>query len=373
MAQDGAQQTSPAAGPPGTPRAAGPRRGRLGLYLPFILLALLAVLWSAAWLYIRNRAATEMDAWLAREAAAGRSWTCADRTITGYPFRLELRCGGLSFARSDGTFSLGPVTALVQVYQPRHALFEAAGPFRVRQGDLTGEANWSRLRGSFHGTSGGFLRASLAVDEPRIEVAGAVPQPVSVSAQHLELHARPTPGRFDTDGAVDVSLRLAQGVAPLADAFIGNDWPADLAFDGTLTRATLLRTGTVVRELERWREAGGSLDIAGLSLVKGASRLQAKGGLGLDEAHRLAGQIELRAAGVEGLVASIVGQRFGADRGALVGNLIGGLLGGVRAPRGEATAPGETPLKPLPPLRLVDGRVLFGPFQIPNVRLEPLY
>ena len=371
MAQNGA---NPAVGLSEAPPPPGRRRSRLGLFLPFVLLGLLAALWSAGWFYLRDRAGREIDGWLAREAAAGRAWTCADRSITGYPFRLELRCGSVGLARSDGGFTLGPFTAVVQVYQPRHALFEATGPFQVRQGDLTGEARWTSLRGSFHGAANGFVRASLAVDRPQIDVAGAGPEPVSVSAQHLELHARPTPGRFDSDGAVDISLRLARALAPVADAFTGNRDPADLALDATLTRATVLRTGTVARELEKWRQAEGSLDIAGLSLVKGENRVQAKGSLDIDEAHRPAGQIELRAAGVEALVAGLVGQRYGADRGALVGNLIGGLLGGLAKPRGaEGAAPGEVPLKPLPPLRLVDGRLLFGPFPIPNVRLPALY
>ena len=189
-------------------------------------------------------------------------------------------------------------------------------------------------------------------------------------------HFRKTPVHDDQflEGAVDLSLRLSQAVAPLADALIGNTAPADIALDATVNRASLLGTGTVARELERWRQAGGSLEIAGLSLAKGERRVQAKGSLGLDPGHRVEGQLDLRAAGVEGLVASIVGQRFGADRGALIGNLVGGLLGLRRKPEGAPNdAPGEAALKPLPPLRLADGRMMFGPIAIPNVRLQPLY
>jgi hypothetical protein len=356
-------------------RRGGMRGSRLGLFLPFIGLAAVAVLWSAGWLYLRDRAGREIDAWLAREAAAGRSWTCADRSLTGYPFRLELRCASVALARADGGFTLGPFTALVQVYQPRHALFEAVGPFKTRQGDLAGEATWTRLRGSFHGAADGFVRASLAVDAPRVTVAGPdLDRPVAVSGEHLELHARPTPARFDADGAVDVSLRFAKARSPQADALIGNADPADIALDATLTKAVVLRTGTLARELEIWREAEGKLELTGLGIAKGDRRLQAKGTLGLDEGHRVAGQLDLRAAGLEALVGGLVGQRYGADRGALVGALVGGLLGSVRAPGAEgAPAAGETPLKSLPPLRLGDGRIMLGPFTIPNVRLAPLY
>ena len=54
-------------------RRGGMRGSRFGLFLPFILLAVVAVLWSAGWFYLRDRAGREIDAWLTREAAAGRT------------------------------------------------------------------------------------------------------------------------------------------------------------------------------------------------------------------------------------------------------------------------------------------------------------
>ncbi|MCJ2144168.1 DUF2125 domain-containing protein [Methylobacterium sp. E-066] len=349
------------------------RRLRLGLFLPYIVLALIVVAWSAGWFWIRGRAATEIDGWIAREAAAGRTWTCADRSLTGYPFRIELRCSAVTLDRSDGRFRLGPSTAVAQVYQPRLVLFESAGPFHVEQGALTGDATWSKLQGSVHGESEGFTRASLVVDGPNVTVTGADPGPIAVAGQHLELHARPTPGRFDSEGAVDVSLRLAQAAVPQLDALTGNPAPADLSLDATVTQATVLRTGPVPRELERWRRAGGTLDLTALSLAKGAQRVQAKGALALDEAHRPVGQLDLRAAGVDALIGSIVGQRFGSEKGALVGQLVGGLLGLGRRPEPEDGSADAAPLKSLPPLKLVNGRIVFSGFPIPNLYLPVLY
>ena len=49
------------------------RRFRLGLFLPYVLLALIVIAWSAGWFWLRGRAATEIDGWMAREAAAGRA------------------------------------------------------------------------------------------------------------------------------------------------------------------------------------------------------------------------------------------------------------------------------------------------------------
>ncbi|GJE39941.1 DUF2125 domain-containing protein [Methylobacterium persicinum] len=354
------------------------RRGRIGLFLPYVLLAIVVLGWSGAWFWIRGRAEGEMDAWLAREAAAGRTWTCQDRSLTGFPFRLELRCAAVTLSRSDGSFRLGPATAVAQIYQPRLVLFESQGPFHVEQGGLTGDASWSALQGSFHGAAEGFTRASLVVDGPKVTVAGAEPQPISVAGRHLEIHARPSPARFESDGAVDVNLQLAEAAIPALDTLTGGNAPVDASLDATLDRATVLGTGALPKELEKWRRAGGLLQIAALSLAKGDQRIQARGQVALDEAHRPTGQIDLRAAGVDALIGNVVGQRFGSKEGALVGQLVGGLLGlGRGAPRAadQAQTPGASgpPLKPLPPLKLVDGQVLFSGFPIPNVRVPPLY
>lgn len=357
------------------PLPARTRYTRLGLFLPSILLIAVALIWTAAWFWIRDRAAGEMDGWLAGEAAAGRTWTCADRSIAGYPFRIELRCASLSFVRSDSRFTLGPLTVLVQVYQPRHGLLQVSGPFRVEQGDLKADATWTSLQASFHGASDGFVRASLAVDGVKGNIIGAAPDPVAFAAEHLEFHARPAPGRFATEGAVDVSLRLARALVPLIDPLVGNADPADVAVDATVNQAAGLRTGRVAEELDEWRRAGGGIDIALLSLVKGERKIQARGNLALDDGHRPAGQLDVRAAGLEVVIAQAMGQRFGADRGAMIGNLVGQLLGGARRPPNpaETEAPGDPALKPLPPLRLADGRLLLGPIPIPNVRLPALY
>ena len=351
------------------------RRSRRGLFLPYIVLALLAVAWSAGWFWLRGRAEGEMDAWLAREATAGRTWTCDDRSITGYPFRIEVRCAAVTLSRSDGSFRLGPTTAVAQVYQPRLVIVESRGPFHAQQGDLTGDASWTALQGSFHGAAGGFTRASLVVDGPKVAVTGSGVQPVSVAGRHLELHARPNPARYEAEGATDMSLQLAQAAIPALDALTGSPAPLDASLDATLTHATVIGTGALPRELEKWRQAGGLLEITALSLAKGDQRIQAKGAIALDDAHRPTGQIDLRAAGVDALIGNVVGQRFGSEKGALVGQLVGGLLGlGRGAARAEQGPPGSgPPLKPLPPLKLTGGQVLFSGFPIPNVRVPALY
>ncbi|WP_425463350.1 DUF2125 domain-containing protein [Methylobacterium terricola] len=378
----------------GTTPSGGAGRGpglRLGLFAPFVLLLLLALAWTAGWFWLRGKAEAEIDGWFAREAQAGRQWTCADRSLTGFPFRFELRCASLSFARSDVRFTVGPVVAVAQVYQPRHVILEATGPFRVQQGGLEADVTWSDLEASLHVTGDGFQRASLVVDGLKGSVTGADPSPIDFTAGHLELHARPTPGRFTTDGAVDLSLRVMRVGLPMLDPVLGGPEPADIALDATVTRAAGFRTRTLAQELERWREAGGTVEITSLAAEKGSRRLRAQGVLALDDQHRPTGQLDVRTAGLEQVIAPLIseqiGARLGGDGAALIGNIVGQFLGGRRkepaqgqgAPGqggsgpGAQDRPGEPPLKVLPTVRLTGGRVVVGPFAVPSVRLQPLY
>jgi hypothetical protein len=404
---DQREDTTP---PDGTTESAAlpRRRSRFWLYAPYVGLLALAVAWSIGWVLIRARAVSEIDGFFTREAAAGRTWDCPGRTVGGYPFRIEMRCDALTFARSDLTFGVGPVVAVAQVYQPGHVIVEAKGPLRLKEGGTTLDADWRLLEASFHAALSGFQRLSLVVEAPKGTVEGVVlgqttpgapapeapapggtapatpppgtsPVPIAFSAEHFEAHARPTPGRFESDGAIDLSARLQKAALPVLDPLLGGPEPADMALDATVNRARGFGPGPLPGELERWRHAGGSLDVTLLSLAKGPRRVQARGTLALDEAHRLSGEAGLRAAGVEQIVGAIMGERLGAERGALIGNLVGQLLGGLARPRNGA-APAAPPatgdeagLKPLPPLRLADGRVFFGPLAIPNVRLVPLY
>jgi len=114
-------------------------RGRFWLYAPFAALALLACLWSIAWMVIRDRTTAALDAWLEAEAAAGRRWTCADRTVAGFPFRLEIGCGSVSLDRPEGSAKLGRLVVVAQVYEPGHFVAEATGPLQARIGRFVRE------------------------------------------------------------------------------------------------------------------------------------------------------------------------------------------------------------------------------------------
>src|SRR5262245_33692174 len=66
-------------------------------FLPFPIIVVLAAALTALWFYAAARADGEIALWREREQQAGRAQGCASQSVGGYPFRIEVRCGGASF------------------------------------------------------------------------------------------------------------------------------------------------------------------------------------------------------------------------------------------------------------------------------------
>jgi hypothetical protein len=338
------------------------RRSRFWLYTPFVLLLLVAIAWSAAWFVIRNRTSEALDGWLQAEAGRGRQWTCQDRRIGGYPFRIEVACEALTLKQGAVSASFGRSQAIAQVYQPRRIIVEATGPLRFTDGAATVQGTWDLLQASLNLSQTGLQRLSLVATQPAVAVTGLTPAEIATSGQRLELHVRPNPSRA-AEKAYDAAFSIRQARVPALDALVGGSELTDLDGDITLTQAQGFQGQPIVQELERWRNAGGQIDVLMLSAAKGSRRLETKGSLSLDAEHRPQGQLSVAAAGLDGLLGNVVGNRTGAA-------LLGALLG--QSPRAQA-GNAKPQLTPLPPLRLDNGLLAMGPFVVPNFRLQPLY
>lgn len=338
------------------------RRSRFWLYGPFMLLVVLAAAWSAFWFYARGRIATEIDVALAREAERGRTWTCADRTVAGFPFRIELRCNALTLTSTRWGDAVrvetGPAVAVGQIYSPSLVILEVSSPAKAtlpegRTLDLT----WKTLDASLAWRSP--ERFALVASEPRAVLTTPGLTTENWGAATLEAHLRRNPTRPATDQAVDIAVAAKGTILPPIDALLGNTEPGEIDLQATLTQAENFRKGFNPDALESWRAANGSFELTRIVSTKGKARVDGSGQLQLDPLHRVAGDLQLGAAGIE---------QIGGLR---IGNLLGG-LGGFLGGRGgnTATAPGLTTL---PPVSLREGRVFIGPFRLPLQPLPPLY
>ncbi len=345
-----------------------PRRAsRIRLYLPFLVLGVLAIGWSVAWFVIRGRTVAGMDEWLAAEAGSGRKWACADRSVAGYPFRIELTCASLAFERPDLTASLGRTVAVTQIYKPGHIIIEAQGPLRVSAPATTVESEWRLLQASVVLANGAFQRLALVANDPSLRAVQPGAQPLQLAARRFEVHARPDPAEATT---VDIALSTEAAILPGLDALVGGTEAADLDLVLQLTRAFDLPARALPSELERWRLAGGRLQIDRARLVKGPRRIEAEGTASIDDMHRPQGQLKGQVAGIEGLLGQFIG-----DRAGMAGQLLGALFGEApSAPQIAQPADPKAPrMKPLPPLRIENGRFFVGPLQLPNLRVPALY
>ena len=188
------------------------------LFLPFALVVLLAATWTGVWFYAATRAEAEIAVWRERERQAGRTQDCASQSIGGYPFRIEVRCGGASF-ELKGTptlqLKLPLAVAAVQVYDPELLIGEFAGPLEVSEPGRppAGIVSWTLAQASVRGLPAGVERASLALVEPTVRDPSIAANGTVFKAQRLELHGRQAAGSTADNPLVEIALRLEAAVA----------------------------------------------------------------------------------------------------------------------------------------------------------------
>ncbi len=350
--------------------AARPRR--LRLFLPFALLMILALGWTGLWFYGRHRIGLELDNFFARQASLGRIWRCPDRTIGGYPFRIEVACRAPTFATARG--GQGEVTGRLErlsvtaqtagALNLAHVVSKFDGPLVLtEQGFGRMTVTWKEALGSFRGTHRRVERISIDIKEIEALIEPTGGETMRLKAAGIEAHLREGISPNEP-GAYDVAIRLNNAALPLLDRALNSTDPLNLLLDGKV-----LNVGAVDRRdwratLENWRLANGSFRVEQFTLAKGAPRLEAKGDLRLDAERRIEGRLDANFVNAGPLLATL-GVNVG---GGAAGALLGGLLGGNRA-QGEPQRERALRL----PLVFGDGRVAIGPFRVPDVVLRPIY
>jgi hypothetical protein len=336
---------------------------RWGLYLPFVLLVLVIGGWSAFWHVARGLVGSGLDSVIADARQRGDSWTCVNRRISGYPFRLEVRCDDVTLVRSQRvgvvTLSTGPVVIIGQPHTPSHLIAQADGPLRGVMADGSRfEARWDLAEASRRTEAGALERLSLDMRKPVVTITGREAAVSTIAAATLEAHLRRNPTRPDADMARDLFMRVGQIVSGDLDAVLGDSNPSDLDVQLTTSQANIFDHGLTPATLEAWRQASGRIDVSRIALKKGVKQIEAKGTLELDDARRPAGRIEPSAANID--------QFFGI-------RLRGGAMDLASALSGRAAAPGADGLRPLPSLTISNGRISLGPIRLPLAALQPLY
>lgn len=393
-------------------RMAPRQRRRWPVFIAPGLLLIAAIAWSGFWFYAASQVDVVADAWRAREAKSGRAFDCAHRSVGGFPFRLEIRCDGVTAslvsqmpgqAVQPVTAKLGEILAVAQVYDPKLVIAEFTAPAKIFEhgGEQPSYVvNWSTARSSVVGLPATPQRASIVFDDPAIErMEGSMQVPLA-SAKHVELHGRIAQGspadHPDIESVVEISQGSVQGLHPL----LAQPFDADV-------RAMLTGLNDFAPKPwpERFREmeaAGGHIDILQSRIQQGGLVAVATGRLALSPNGRLEGELHMTAAGIEAVIPALgidkmleqgvpqatldrvapgvktkdINDLFGALDRAIPGlgkmvkqNANAGVAAGINAIGTEAELEGKKARAF--PLRFVDGAVFLGPLKVGDV--PPLF
>ncbi len=362
------------------------RRNRRYISLVILVAALFGG-WSWLWNYASGKAAATINGWRAREAKAGRIYTCGSQTIGGYPFRIEVNCDRASalFRSNQPPVEIKSRGILIaaQVYQPTLLISEFHGPLTIAD---PGQApntvvNWKLFQSSVRGTPIAPERVSLVFDRPVVDRLSGGSQQNLLRAKRIEIHGRMAEGSASNHPVIEIALQLEKasmpGLHPAAVEPIDADITAVLrGLNDFAPKPWSVR----FRELQA---AGGGIDITQARVQQGETIAVGGGTLSLNGNGRLAGQLRVTVAGVEAFLNSIGAQQMvqaspNMDKLAGVLDRLAPGLGDVARKQaganislginllGEQTTLEGKRAVTLP-LRFDDGAVFLGPIRIGNV------
>lgn len=280
---------------------------RKALYIPFVLLLVVAVVWTFAWFGLRTQARERMDAGAAELRAAGYTVSWQDRTFGGYPFRIDSKLTGFRIAEPSGWGLAAPsIRAEAFVYALHHWVAVAPDGV-VLERPLSGPLT----------IKGKALRASLGeLDQhpPRLTVEGSEltfqqqpdAQPYLLrSARKLVLAVRPGP---QDQGAVLLRVEDAGARLPGPLARLAQNQPVDINVELILSKMSAMQGRDWRTMAQRWAAAGGTATVRNARLSGGGSVLAAHGGsLSVGADGRMEGGLDLDLAKAGGALGELSG------------------------------------------------------------------
>jgi hypothetical protein len=390
-----------------------PRRRPLWrLFIAPVLVLIAAIAWSIFWFYAASQVDVQADAWRAQEAKSGRVYDCANRSVGGFPFRLEVRCDGATVtlvSQTAGASTQAPITAklgeilvVAQVYDPKRVIAEFTAPATVsdKAAQASYVVNWRLGRSSVFGLPAVPQRASIVFDDGAIDRLDGSTQVPLASARHIELHGRIAEGSPADHPVIESVLQISggsiKGLHPLlAEPFDANVRAMLSGLKDFAPKPWPVR----FRELQA---AGGHVDIMQSRIQQGDLVAVAAGTLGFSPDGYLDGELQMTVAGIEKVIPALgidkmldqgvpqatldrvapgvktqdINNLFGALDRAIPGlgkvvkqNANVGVAAGINALGKETVLEGKKARSF--PLRFVNGAVFLGPLKV--AQIPPLF
>jgi len=267
------------------------RPKRRYLLLPYLGLALGALLWTSFWFYARGAVEARLDAGLVAMANGGDVLSCAEREMSGYPFRIVITCQDARYEHRNpaNAFALTTpeLTAVAQIYNHRHVILEAASPLTLESAATRTEIAHETARASIRLEDERLARFSLDIEGGSARFSPAAgPALPPLAFQRLTAHARAA----EAGTGYDLALRAMDLSWSSAETTDATTW--NIIADGALQNPppTLFRA-PLASVLQQWQAGSGRLDIARAQFGNDTETFEARGALALDGTGRLEGAL----------------------------------------------------------------------------------
>ena len=307
------------AGGGGRPRTA--RRRIWPVVLPVCIVVLLAAGWCALWYYAAGVANREMAAWMQREAAAGRVYSCGSQTIGGFPFRLAFDCtivtAALNSVQPPLTVTAKAVTVAAEVYHPTLLVADIASPLTVvaPSEPASFAANWSRGELSVSGLPPELKAASGTFDQPHLDRVTGGAATALFTADHAEVQGRIVGGSANDNPVLDALIRFAAATAPTLHPALAAPTAGEI--DAVFYGFKDLTPKPWPVRFREMHDANGKIEITRLRLAQSDAIVVGTGTLTVNANGKLDGLIRVAIAGLDQIIPKLGVERLigrGVDR-----------------------------------------------------------
>jgi hypothetical protein len=302
--------------------AAAPARRRLWpVVLPVCVVIGLAVVWCALWYYAAGVADRTMSGWIAREATAGRVYSCGSQTISGFPFRIEADCApaGATINSTQPPFAVSAkgVNVAAQVYHPTLLVGDIASPLTVAEPGQPPRfvANWTRARASVSGLPPAPDSVSVSLDQPHVDRIVAAIGTTIFAADHAEFNGRIVGGSVADNPVIEALLKFTAATTPTLHPLLAEPLQGDV--DAVFRGFKDLAPKSWRQRFREMQASGGNIEITRLRLERSDAVIVGAGTLTVNANGKLNGLIRIGIVGLENIVPKLGIERLigrGLDR-----------------------------------------------------------
>jgi len=290
----------------GRAAAAKPRRRPRTAIALVALIIVLAAGWCGLWYYAASVADRTLAGWVAREAAAGRLYSCGSEGVSGFPFRIQAHCvtADATIKSSTPPFVVAAkdITFTAQVYHPTLLVGEVTGPLTVAAPGQAPSfvATWSSAHMSVSGLPPNPDAVTVTIEQPHLNQGSGDNAPTLFAANDADLQARIIAGSADNNPVIDAVLHFDSATAPSIHPLLGE--PLQGNIEVVLRGFKDLSPKLMADRFREMQASGGNIEIKSLRIERPDAAVTGSGTLTVNANGRLDGVIQVAVYGLDSIV-----------------------------------------------------------------------